>query len=174
MIVGTIIVFALIPVVALVANAVEDSNREISFDSVYGESGLPVVTLSNDGKIFNFLVDTGANLSLINASHLNDLKHEKIAGEGTLFGMEGNVQRVEFVTAILSHNKDNFNVEFQVTNLDNAFNMIEKKHGILIHGVLGTEFLEANKGKIDFIKHKLKYGKVASKEDKATLEGQSK
>lgn len=173
MIIGTIIVFALIPVVALIANAVEDCNREVPFDPVYTESGLPVITLSNDGKEFNFLVDTGANLSLINETHLEDLKYSKVTGRGTLFGMEGQVQMVEYITANLAHNKDNFEVKFQVVNMDSAFDRIEKAHGILLHGVLGTEFLEEHKGMVNFIEHKLKYEKTKAKKDKASLKGQN-
>lgn len=169
--IGTIIVFGLIPVIALVANAIEDYSREVPFNSVYEESGLPIVTLSSNDKEFNFLVDTGANLSLINITHLDDFNYTRMSGQGTIFGMEGNVQKVEYVKIKLSHEKNDFDVEFQVVNMDSAFNKIERVHGVLIHGVLGTEFLESNKGKIDFIEHKLIYGKP--KKDKAALKGQN-
>ena len=67
----------------------------------------------------------------------------------------------------MSHGKNDFTVEFQVTNLDAAFGRIEKEYNITICGVLGTEFLEANKGKVDFTEHRLLYGKP--RKDKAAL-----
>lgn len=171
--IGTIIVFALIPIVALIVNAIEDANTSISFDDVYGESGLPIVSLTNNRKRFNFLIDTGANLSLLNVSHLEDFKYIEIPGEGTVMGMEGNKQTVNYVMVKLNHGKNSFLTNFQVVNLDAAFGNIQDEYGILVHGVLGTEFLESNKGRINFIEHKLKYEKTKAKEDKATLEGQS-
>ena len=158
--IGTIIVFALIPVVALIANAIEDHSYDIPFDGVYDAAGIPIVTLLNEGIEFNFLVDTGANLCVINKSVLDQFKHEKLVGEGQMYGMEGNLQKVEYVKALLSHEKNDFTVSFQVTNLDAAFGRIEKEYNITICGILGTQFLEANKGKVDFTKHRLLYEKT--------------
>lgn len=168
--IGTIIVFALIPVVALIANAVEEHNNGIPFDMSYDVSGLPVVTLTNGEKEFNFLVDTGANLCVINNSILDQLECESLEGEGAMYGMEGNLQKVSYVRALLYHGKNEFTVEFQVVNLDAAFGRIEKEHKVTICGVLGTQFLEANRGKVDFIEHKLIYGKP--KKNKTALKGQ--
>lgn len=168
--IGTIIVFALIPVVALLANAIEEHNDGIPFNAAYNSAGLPIITLTNDGKEFNFLVDTGANLCVLNKSVLPELKYKELEGEGTMYGMEGNLQKVEYVEALLSHGKDDFTVEFQVCNIDAAFGRVEEAHGITIHGVLGTQFLENNKGRVDFIEHKLRY---ESEKNKAPLKGQN-
>lgn len=169
--IGTIIVFALIPVVALLANAVEEHNDGIPFDAAYDSAGLPIITLTNEGKEFNFLVDTGANLCVLNESVLPEIKHKKLEGEGTMFGMEGNLQKVEYVEVLLTHGKDDFTVEFQVCNIDAAFGRVEAEHGIAVHGVLGTQFLESNRGKVDFIEHKLHY---APEKNKVALKRQSK
>lgn len=169
--IGTIIVFALIPVVALLANVIEEYNDGIPFDAAYDSAGLPIITLTNDGKEFNFLVDTGANLCVLNDSALPNLKHKKLEGEGTMFGMEGNLQKVEYVEVLLSHGKDDFTVEFQVCNIDAAFGRVEAEHGITIHGVLGTQFLENNRGRVNFVEHKLMY---EPEKNKATLKEQNK
>lgn len=154
-----IIVFLLIPVVALIANAVEDHNKSISFDAVYEEAGLPIITLKNNGADFNFLVDTGANLNVLNESCLDTLDYEPLEGTGTMFGMEGNIQEVTYVKVALTHGRKKFEAAFQVVNIDNAFGRIEKDYNVTIHGVLGTSFLEKYKGKINFEERSLKYGK---------------
>lgn len=168
--IGVIIVFLLIPVVALVLNAIDDYNRSISFSNVYEEAGLPIVTLENGDSKYNFLVDTGANLCVLNAKYAETMQCEPVGGTGTMFGMEGNIQEVTYVKAELTHGKDKFNVSFQVIDIDNAFGRIEQDYNITVHGVLGTAFLERYKGKVDFIEHKLKYGK----EDKAKVKGKNK
>lgn len=168
--IGTIIVFSLIPVVALIFNAIDDHSHSISFDTAYDEAGLPIVTLENNGSKFNFLVDTGANLCVLNAKYTEVINCEPVGGTGTMFGMEGNIQEVTYVKAELTHGRRKFNVAFQVVNIDNAFGRIEQDYNITIHGVLGTSFLERYKGKIDFIEHKLKYGK----EDKTKVKGKNK
>ena len=159
MILGTIVVFLLIPVVALIANAVEENNNTISFDPSYEESGLPVITLTNNDKEFNFLVDTGANLCVLNESHLGEIGHEPLEGTGTMFGMEGNVQNVTYVKVELARGKRVFKIPFQVVNIDNAFKRVELDYGITIHGVLGTQFLDKNKVKVNFIERSIAYGK---------------
>lgn len=166
----TIIVFALIPVVALLANAMEDHSDSISFDPAYNKAGLPIITLSNDGKDFHFLVDTGANLCVLNNSVVNEIKHRPLEGKGTMFGMEGNIQTVEYVEVELNHGEDIFKVEFQVLNLDAAFGRIEAQHDVTVHGVLGVDFLKNNKGKVDFIDNKLIYGR---EKNKTALKGQN-
>lgn len=172
MILGTVIVFILIIVIALIANAVEEHNSAIPFDSSYEDSGLPVITLTNNGKEFNFLVDTGANLCVLNERHLEEIEHEPLKGTGTMFGMEGNVQQVSYVRVDLTIGKDILKVPFQIINIDNAFGRVEQDYGVTIHGVLGTQFLEKYKGKIDFIERTLSYGKPDK--NKTALKGQNK
>ena len=172
MILGTVIVFILIIIVALIANAVEEHNRTIPFDSSYEDSGLPVVTLTNNNKEFNFLVDTGANQCVLNERHLEEIEHEVLEGTGTMFGMEGNIQQVTYVKVELSKEDTVFKIPFQVINIDNAFGRVEKDYGITIHGVLGTQFLEKYKSKINFIERTLSYGKPDK--SKTTLKGQSR
>lgn len=171
--IGTIIVFILIPIVACAINAIEDANKSIPFDASFSDSGLPVITLTNDGKDFNFLIDTGANYCVLNAACLDNIKHEKLSGSGTMFGMEGNIQEVEYAKVNLEHGKTNFEVVFQVVNLEGAFGRVYNSYNIVLHGVLGTQFLEANKGRIDFIDHMLCYERTKTKkQNKAALKGQ--
>ena len=158
--IGTIIVFILIPIVALFINAVEEYNKGIPFDKSYKEVGIPVITLTNNGKQFNFLVDTGANYCIINEPHLTEFEHKELKGEGTIFGMEGNVQKTNFVQASLYYEKDEFIANFQVLDISGALDRINKQYGITVHGVLGSEFLEENRSKINFIEHEVTYEQI--------------
>lgn len=158
--IGTIIVFILIPIVALFINAVEEYNKGIPFDKSYKEVGIPVITLTNNGKQFNFLVDTGANYCIINESHLTEFEYKELKGEGTIFGMEGNVQKTNFVQASLYYEKDEFVANFQVLDISGALDRINKQYGITVHGVLGSEFLEENRSKINFIEHEVTYEQI--------------
>lgn len=158
--IGTIIVFILIPIVALFINAVEEYNKGIPFDESYKDVGIPVITLTNNGKQFNFLVDTGANYCIINEPHLKEFEYKELKGEGTIFGMEGNVQKTNFVQASLYYEKDEFVASFQVLDISGALDRINKQHGITVHGILGSEFLEENRSKINFIEHEVTYEQI--------------
>ena len=67
-----LITFTIVVFVALIVNAVEDHKRNgephMSFKESMDLVELPIITFYNNGKKLNFLLDTGANNSIINLS----------------------------------------------------------------------------------------------------------
>ena len=104
------IIFVLIVIIAVLANGIEDYNSKntIKFDESFGELQLPIITFLNNDKEFNFLVDTGANMSIINSYYLQEFKYTSLETTGTIFGMEGNITNTNFVSIVLQKSKDSF------------------------------------------------------------------
>ena len=70
-------------VLAIIINGIEDyckqKNRiNMSFKEAMDLVELPVVTFYNGDKKFNFLLDTGATISVINSNILDNFTHEKV------------------------------------------------------------------------------------------------
>ena len=156
MMLETILVFAGVAALGSVVN-IFMKNKEVPQESIsikkYMPGDLPVITLTNNGVAFNFLIDTGSNVShicpsaatLIEFQYIKANKRE-IAGLGAL--SQG--------TAVCSAKfKDTLNKEYEVElsiskELEETVKYIKESVGIEIHGLLGTDFLQNYKYVIDF------------------------
>lgn len=158
-VVGVIIV--LVVLTAVIANGIEDYNSSIiNFNSSDKKKlDLPIITLENNSKKFNFLVDTGANLSLLNLVYMEEFEYEELNAKGTIFGMEGNVQSVTYVRVILHRREDSFLNTFQVVDLSTAFGKVNEEYGIEVHGILGNDFLIKYNCIINYPKSSIRYGR---------------
>lgn len=153
-ILSIIITFTIIIVLAIIINGIEDYGSKnklfkLSFGESMGRLNLPVVTLTNNGKDFNFLVDTGASVSVIDSKVLDEFEHTKLEAKGNAYGVDGNIVKVEYVNIELSTEATTFTKQFQVMRL-NAFDNLRETDGLDLHGILGSDFLNANGSIIDF------------------------
>ena len=70
-------------ILSIIINGVEDYCKQrkrvdMSFKEAMDLVDLPVITFYNNGNKFNFLLDTGATMTVIDSNVLNSLSHEKI------------------------------------------------------------------------------------------------
>ena len=153
MVMKFLLVVLLIVVIAFFINGIEDYNRRmkaISFRESFDLTGLPVVTFINNGNKFNFLLDTGASLSIIDSNIVDKLKNTPTEGKGTVFGMEGNKVDVTYTDIILEYKNKKFTENFQIVDMKTAFDGVKKETGVTVHGILGSSFLQNNKYVLDF------------------------
>lgn len=122
----------------------------ISFREAIDLVGLPIITFYNEGKKFNFLLDTGATISVIDSNILNDFLHEKLEKDGTLFGMEGHKIDVSYIKADLVYKDKIYKEEFQVVDMSAPFNEIKAESGVKLSGILGNIFFTNYKYVLDF------------------------
>lgn len=159
-IVVVIIAILIMLILTMIEYAKSRRFPSIAFDSIYKDLELPIITLNNNGREFNFLVDTGANMSIFNSRYIDDLKYDPIPNaQGTMYGVDGSIRTIEYIQIILSKNKDQFLDVFQLTDLDSAFGRIMRDYGIPIHGVLGGSFLDKYKCIIEYNNYCIKYKK---------------
>jgi hypothetical protein len=142
--------------VALAITFFEDlkkSNRKkISFKEALDLTELPVVTFIGKGRKLNFLIDTGANNSILNESVVNKmkLKCEEFDGvETNTAGGNINLNRITNLV-IKFDDKREYDECFLISNMDDAFNSIKTETGVMIHGILGSNFFAKHKYIIDY------------------------
>lgn len=141
-------------VIATIINGIEDYHTRnslvrLSFTDNMGRLNLPIVSLTNNGQSFNFLIDTGATLSVIDSNALDKLNYTKVNVTGNAYGVDGNIIPVEYARIELNHDKVQFVDEFQIMRVD-AFDNIKESDNIEIIGILGSTFLKRYNFTVDF------------------------
>lgn len=141
-----ILIIVLVLILAFILNGIEDYHKEnslirLSFADKLGKLKLPIVSLVNNGRVFNFLIDSGATYSIIDTPFLEQMSHKKLEAEGSAYGVDGNKVPVSYARIELTHDDYKFVDEFQIIRV-NAFDNIKETDGITIAGILGTEFLQ--------------------------------
>ena len=107
------------------------------------------ITLNN--KKAYLLIDTGASKSLLDISQANDFNFNYyLIAKDRYIGIGGE----QDIFAIYNYNINELFIPFLGTNL-NDVNTYFKKDGIPIVGVLGADFMEKYKTKIDFDTNKI-------------------
>lgn len=131
-------------------------NNNISFFLVSFKQGfvspkLPIATFEQNGKKLNFLLDSGSDNNVINKEMLSTLNHEKIETVTNLAGV-GGVSKTEVCRIKFSCGDQEYTEDFLITDLSQAFGLIEQEHCIPLHGIIGSSFLRKNNIVMDFEK----------------------
>lgn len=161
MIIEIISVIILILMVTISFRYYNKNNKEIiSFKETLDLTSLPIITLQNNGKKFNFLVDTGSTSSHINKVLItnNILDYKELSNnsgeKAVVMGMEGSERLVTKINMDLQLTKDSnkYNEDFLVNDLSVPFSAIKNETGATLHGILGVSFFDKYKYIIDFKK----------------------
>lgn len=156
MILKIVLALIIVTFIAVLINGVEDYNshnrtNKLSFKGSIDSLTIPIVTLFNNGKAFNFVVDTGANYSVINTEYLKLFDAKIIKGiTGKVYGIDGNQQDVYYARIQLSQYTDNFVEEFQIFDIQSMCDNLKEENGVEIVGILGSSFFQRYKFIIDF------------------------
>ena len=152
-----IIFFVLVTIcVALFVSMFEDikksARKKISFKEALDLVELPVVTFICGNKKLNLLIDTGANNSILNESVAKSmkLKCQDIEGIDTNTA-GGNISLNKAVNINIKYDdKRVYNEDFLLSNMDEVFESIKEESGVMIHGILGSNFFIKHKYIIDY------------------------
>lgn len=153
MIFEVIIILVIVVVAAIIFNGVQDYDRkkvEMSFKESMNLTELPIVTFYNGSTKLNFLLDTGANLCVINSRIIDSLNYKKLDEKGSVFGMEGNSVDIDYISMDFTYNSKSYSSSFQVVDMQEAFDRIKQESGVTVHGILGSKFFEEYKYVLDF------------------------
>ena len=120
---GILAIFILYAIIVGIIDYYKFNKREkISFKESMDLTDLPIITLYNNNRRFNFMLDTGATMSLIDENVLSNLDYEESEESGTIFGLEGNKVAVNYVKAKLNYKDRDYEEEFQVMDMSAPFN----------------------------------------------------
>lgn len=122
----------------------------VSFGKGFTSPNIPIITCNQGDKKLNFIIDTGADDNVINKSVIDNIDHKEIEYEGTLTGLGGSYD-VQACSLKLEINGETFTDKFLVSDhLEGAFNKMEEAHAIILHGLLGSNFLKRHNIVLDF------------------------
>ncbi len=126
-------------------------NKKTSIKETLRAVSLPVISFYNNGKILNFVVDSGSSNSLIDKNILDDYEYEKLEDTLQVYGMDGIKSSCEKCTMILT-NEDSkeFKETFTIQDMSAAFGYLRSEGNAAIHGLLGASFFTKYRYIIDF------------------------
>lgn len=127
--------------------------NSISFKDTFVKTDVAVISLYNNGKKLNFIVDSGSSLSLITKSVIPELKYETLGASGaefSTFNGDANLRGYEAIKMSLTGKSNTFLSDFVVADLDSSFLWDKDELGEKIHGILGSKFLQEQGLLLDF------------------------
>lgn len=125
---------------------------KLKFRNNFANHRLPIISLTFDGFKYNFLIDTGADVNLLNESSfkaINSNGEISTVVNNNISTAGGNVETT-MTTLNFKYGNNKFREDFVVINVDEAFNNVLMDNGIRLDGVLGIKFFDKHKWSLDF------------------------
>lgn len=157
MVLTLIICFLVIVILAFlrdeIALKISKKVTSISFKESLDLTDLPIITVENNGKKLNFLLDTGSNVSHINSNILDSLSdYSKVPAAPTEITTVNGVESIEgsWIELPFYYKKQYFSETFLPLDLTDAFDSIKRDNGVQLHGILGNSFFAKYRYVLDF------------------------
>lgn len=149
---------------AFFLNKLEDDHYEkISIQESMDLTGYPIITLRNNNKKLNFLLDTGSNYSFIIPSALKLTDGIKQAAKLSISTYDGVENQGSKYLLNLEYKSDIFDADlYENPSLEVGFKEIKDCYGVQLHGIIGADFLNKYDYIIDF-KELVAYSKSKKK-----------
>lgn len=145
---------------AFAYNCIEDRMvKKLTFKDTYKYVNLPIIKLYQGEEEFNFIVDSGSNISHICTRFYNKLYSKAVENkEHQVDGIGGSVTSSNICEALLHDNYGRrYSIELVISNhLEGVIESIKEVTGVNIQGLLGTDFLNKYGCTIDFNKCQLR------------------
>lgn len=127
-------------------------NKEaISFKQGFDLVEMPIVTLYQGNKKFNFLLDTGSNNSAISKHVIDQFEHTILENKSTtVYGIEGKISPAQVCSVTLSYKDKQYTYDYIINDLEAAFGQIKAETGVTLHGIIGSKFFNKYKYVLDF------------------------
>ena len=113
-----------------------------------GLAGLPIIIFYQGDKKYNFLLDSGSNVSYINAS--SDIDRDTSIGNDSYVGSAGGGNACTVHNIKLYLEGQEYDHIFRATDLNGPFAEVKSSYGITLSGILGTDFFARYKYCLDF------------------------
>lgn len=145
-----IILAVFIVAVSVTLVRVNKTPNTMSFREAMDLAELPIVTFRIGEKKANFILDTGANASVINKCILDKIDHEVLDKTHTVMGIEGIASENPCVSINLKYRDQYFQEEFQAIDMSGVFSAMKQESGVVVHGLIGNAFFTKYKYVLDF------------------------
>ncbi len=112
---------------------------------------VPIVTFMNNGRKLHFLLDTGSDASYIRKECLKFINIKEVhKSSASIMTAGGETLSEGFVTFDISYKNQQFENDFEVADVVQAWDDVTREIGVTIHGILGSQFFNRYKYQIDF------------------------
>ena len=107
-------------------------------------TGIPIVTFTQENVKYNFLLDTGSDISYINSKIVDNsaIKYDatdyKLAGFISAGGLSSS--DIKIINIPFEYKRTSFKESFAVLDLTESFAQIKEENGVTLHGILGNTF----------------------------------
>ena len=103
---------------------------------------VPIITMENGGKEYNFLLDTGSNKSHLNSRLLKSIKDYEVLkdDDSPVATGGGTVNGGGWIRMPLQYKKQSFTEDFLLLDLQESFKSVYEESGVQLHGILGCDF----------------------------------
>jgi predicted aspartyl protease len=155
MVIKIILTVLIVLLAAFVVNAFEDYSKRknrLSIKESIDLVGLPIITFNQGDKKYNFILDTGSNISVINSHILKDLEYSEVEGTSTVYGHNGEIIPTYDVEIPLTYKENTYRTTFRVLDLNEAIENTKAESGVRFDGLLGSLFMQQYGYTIDFDK----------------------
>ena len=122
----------------------------MSFKAGFDLTDMPVITLYQGDKRFNFLLDTGSTDSIIDSNILKEIDYKIKNTVSNLFGMEGQTKQVKSCEITLYFGNKGYTYNYLINDMSQAFGQIKDSTGVNLHGIIGSKFFNKFRYVLDF------------------------
>lgn len=124
--------------------------NSISFWETFKLTGLPIITLTQGNKNLNFIFDSGSDHNIIDQSILSSLDHQLLNVDGSVFGVNGKLDKTKVCSITLSHKDKEYPANYLVCDMSGSVKRLKDLYGVNVHGLIGTEFFHKYQYVLDF------------------------
>ena len=129
----------------------EKERGKISIKESMDLAQIPIVTFSEGDTKLNFLLDTGGSHSHISKSAAKLLLGTPVDTDYSYTTSTGSDSISQIVYSVLKYKDEEFKVSLLVNEgLDASFEEVKSSCGVMLHGILGSDFLREHKYILDF------------------------
>jgi len=124
--------------------------NEISFKQGLDLTGLPIITFNQGNIKLNFILDTGANYSIIDANYIDNIQYTPSNEQSSIYGMEGKERQTSVCNIDITYKDVTYSDRFLIADLSPSFSKIKQESGVILHGILGSFFFQKYQYVLDF------------------------
>lgn len=150
-----IVIFLVAIYIVYKVSSKEDNKNSISFMETFNLTEMPIVTFfAGDTKI-NFLIDTGSSQSFISQNSSSLITGTEAVCEMSVTSAQGTEDMTcKMIETVLTYKDRDYDVKLFVNkSLDVSFSDLKNQKGIVLHGILGSDFLDKYSYVMDFEKY---------------------
>ena len=123
-----------------------------SFRQGFTSPNVPLVTVHQNDKELIFLLDSGSEHNVIDKGALGLIEHTVLQDSTlpkTLSGVGGK-QEVSACVITFKCGDTDYTENFLVNDLSEALRMLKNETGVIMHGILGSQFMMKNHIVLDY------------------------